>query len=331
MFATFVRVFAPPPPNTHTHPQFRRLLLVAMVFRTAMIPVQVLYNSTPLWAELVADTFPAMAFASAWTLLVTFFVRLVGVALGSGGAGTGPTPGKRGVVVQIAAYCVYAWLVGTACFVNAAEAAEAAAVLLYAFLSCIYAALLGTALCSCPRLLSLLSSSLARNSALAVRLAGCSATCLFVFAARAFGYARRVVSPSHTAASWWWQYGALELAPCVLFLVSMHPTTTTTQARNSSHNNSSSNSSNSRGRGGGGGPGGTPPLVSTSGKPMHRSESYPNSPLGRNTALRINVGSAAAAAAAAAGVETAPLLRPISSYGSNVGRIHLQPSHDGHD
>ena len=47
-----------------------------------MIPVQMWSN--PLWAQFVADTLPEMAFASAWTLLVSFFVQLVGVALGMG-------------------------------------------------------------------------------------------------------------------------------------------------------------------------------------------------------------------------------------------------------
>jgi hypothetical protein len=53
-----------------------------MVARVALIPVQIW--SWPIWCQFVGDTLPEMIFASAWTLLVTFFVQLVGIATGTG-------------------------------------------------------------------------------------------------------------------------------------------------------------------------------------------------------------------------------------------------------
>ena len=173
-----------------------------------MIPLQIWVN--PIWAQFVADTIPEMTFASAWTLLVSFFVQLVGVASGTGNS-TSP-----GLVIQITAYVVYAVVLGTY-FVN-----PVASVLLYALLCCIYAALFGTALYFCPRLLMLLQPSLAVHSQLAIRLAASSILCVVVFGGRTFGFARKVVAPPRSV-SWWWQYGALELIPSILFLLMMHP------------------------------------------------------------------------------------------------------------
>eukprot|EP00339_Tiarina_fusa_P022660 CAMPEP_0117035142 /NCGR_PEP_ID=MMETSP0472-20121206/24973_1 /TAXON_ID=693140 ORGANISM="Tiarina fusus, Strain LIS" /NCGR_SAMPLE_ID=MMETSP0472 /ASSEMBLY_ACC=CAM_ASM_000603 /LENGTH=353 /DNA_ID=CAMNT_0004744517 /DNA_START=124 /DNA_END=1182 /DNA_ORIENTATION=+ len=190
-----------------TRSRFRRLLLLAMSARTVMIPVQIW--SDPLWAQFVADTLPEMAFASAWTLLVSFFVQLVGIA-----SGTGNTT-STGMVIQMTSYVVYVMLVATY-FWN-----PLASVLLYALLCCIYAALLGTTLFFCPRLLTLLQPSLQRQRGLSVRLLSCTALCVFVFGGRTIGFARKVVAPPRQV-SWWWQYGALELIPAVLFLVMMH-------------------------------------------------------------------------------------------------------------
>lgn len=53
-----------------------------MVTRVILIPIQIW--SDPLWWQFVGDTLPEMVFASAWTLLVTFFVQVVGIATGSG-------------------------------------------------------------------------------------------------------------------------------------------------------------------------------------------------------------------------------------------------------
>ncbi len=64
-----------------------------MVARLLMIPVQIW--SDPMWLQFVGDTLPEMIFASAWSIMVTFFVQLVGVAEGVG-ANT-----KPGVVIQV--------------------------------------------------------------------------------------------------------------------------------------------------------------------------------------------------------------------------------------
>jgi hypothetical protein len=173
-----------------------------------MIPVQLW--SEPIWAQFVADTLPDMAFASAWTLLASFFVQLVAVATGTG---TATSPGW---VIQITAYALYIVVLGTY-FWN-----PVASVLLYALLFCIYAALFGTTLYFCPRLLLLLHPSLSQYSALAVRLSICSVLCVVVLGLQTFGFARKVLAPPDNV-SWWWQYGTLELIPAVFFLLMIHP------------------------------------------------------------------------------------------------------------
>lgn len=59
-----------------------------MIMRVILMPIQIW--SDPMWWQFVADTLPEMVFASAWTLLVTFFVQLVGIATGTG---TNTSPG----------------------------------------------------------------------------------------------------------------------------------------------------------------------------------------------------------------------------------------------
>jgi hypothetical protein len=139
--------------------------------------------SNPLWAQIVADTLPEMAFASAWTLLVSFFVQLVGVALGTG------TFTSTGMVIQMTAYDVYVISIATY-FWN-----PLASVLLYAPLCCIYPALFGTTLYFCPRLWTLLHPSLVRHSGLAIRMASFILLCFFFFGGRTVGFARKVVAP----------------------------------------------------------------------------------------------------------------------------------------
>lgn len=65
---------------------------MALLSRVVFLPVQIWSN--PLWWQFVSDSFPEMIFASAWSLLVTFFVQLVGIAMG---LGSSTTPG---VVIQ---------------------------------------------------------------------------------------------------------------------------------------------------------------------------------------------------------------------------------------
>ncbi len=99
---------------------------------------------------------------------------------------------------------------------------KVASVLLYALLCCIYAALFGTVLYFCPRLLGLLTPAHRRRGGLLTRLVLCSFLCLFLFGARAFGYARRVMAPPEKV-YWWWNYGCLELIPSGVLLILMHP------------------------------------------------------------------------------------------------------------
>ena len=205
-----------------------------MITRALMIPVQMW--SDPLWAQFVADTLPEMTFSSAWTLLVSFFVQLVGVAQGTG------TSTSTGMVIQATAYVVYGTLVATYCFGK-----KEASVLLYALLCCIYAALFGTSLYFCPRLVTLLAPSLKERSqmGLALRLLLCSVLCVFVFGGRTVGFARKVVAPPKHV-SWWWQYGALELVPSIVFLIMMHPSHTRRRANSNSNSNTTSSGQQQR-------------------------------------------------------------------------------------
>jgi len=184
-----------------------------MISRMALIPAQIWSN--PLWWQFFGDTLPEMVFASAWTLLVSFFVQLVGIATGTG---TNTTPG---VVIQATAYVVYLALITTQIWNSVAT------VLLYALLCCIYAALFGTVLYFCPRLLTLLQPSFVRHGGLAARLSICTLVCLLVFSAHTVGYARRVVAPPKRV-YWWYNYGALELIPSIVFLIVMHPSSNKT-------------------------------------------------------------------------------------------------------
>eukprot|EP00532_Pseudo-nitzschia_australis_P015141 CAMPEP_0168269078 /NCGR_PEP_ID=MMETSP0141_2-20121125/14078_1 /TAXON_ID=44445 /ORGANISM="Pseudo-nitzschia australis, Strain 10249 10 AB" /LENGTH=614 /DNA_ID=CAMNT_0008209585 /DNA_START=99 /DNA_END=1944 /DNA_ORIENTATION=- len=264
---------------------FRRLILIAMASRTVAIPIQI--YSDPLWVQLIADTFPVMTFATAWTWLVSFFVQLVGVALGStnnigtsttnsnsnfhshhsggGSTGCGGIIGGGGpssstgayrpaativTVIQITSYVVYALLIIAFTIFRRI----AAAVLLYALLCCVYATLLGTALYFCPRLLGLLLPGLDGKwySPLSSRLVACSGVSLLVFAARTFCFAKKVVQSTTPLGNtgggpyWWFQYGALELLPGLMFLVLLHPKRTMAPA---TPNNSKSGGSNSSGGG----------------------------------------------------------------------------------
>lgn len=63
-----------------------------MLARIIAMPVQIWTD--PHWYQFVGDTLPEMIFASAWTLLVTFFVQLVGIATGTG------TNASPGIVIQ---------------------------------------------------------------------------------------------------------------------------------------------------------------------------------------------------------------------------------------
>jgi hypothetical protein len=191
--------------------------LLAMISRMIMMPVMIWSN--PQWYQFVGDTLPEMIFASAWTLLVTFFVQIVGIA---SGVGTNASPG---IVIQATAYIVYLFLIGLQLVDTVAT------VLLYALLCCIYAALLGVVLYYFPTLIWLLQSTIRQSPppppstssdsntidnqgsigalGLSVRLIVTMVASIFVFLARTVGYAILVVMPPRRV-YWWWNYGRLE-------------------------------------------------------------------------------------------------------------------------
>lgn len=133
------------------------------------------------------------------------------------------------------AYIVYIILVLTF-FIN-----PVASVLLYALLCCIYAALFGTVVYFCPKLLILLKPSLDRYRGLTIRLGICSVLCIVVFVSHTVGYAINIVAPPRKV-YWWWNYGALELLPSALFLMLMHPTSSGNQETKSHQQRSPSTS-----------------------------------------------------------------------------------------
>lgn len=161
-----------------------------------------------------------MTFASAWTLLVSFFVQLVATAAGTAGGSNYTRPG---MVIQMVAYGIYLILVFTDIWNNDAS------VLLYAILCCIYAALFGTLLYFGPRLVTMLQPSLVRRSGLAIRLIACCVICMLVFAATSVDLARQVVAPPNER-EMWWKYGVLELFPSAALLIMMHPSRTQKKA-----------------------------------------------------------------------------------------------------
>jgi hypothetical protein len=193
-----------------------------MLTRIALIPVQIW--SDPMWWQFVSDTLPEMVFASAWTLLVTFFVQLVGIATGTG---TNTSPGlvisatvrtllfvfkvipNFSVSTNIwkliqstfgQAYVVYLVLIAMQ-LIN-----KIASVLLYALMCCIYATLFGVVMYFCPRLITLLRPSLQRNRGLAIRLIVATTVCMLIFGIHCISYARLVIAPPRKV-FWWYQYG----------------------------------------------------------------------------------------------------------------------------
>lgn len=192
-----------------TRQTFYKLLLVALVSRFLLLPVEAW--AAPTWYQFAADTFPYMTFASAWALLVSFFVQLVETASGM----ASESSGKTLFVMQAIAYTMYAAFMITYVW------NDSAILLLEALLCCIYAALFATLVYFGPKLLSLLRPSLVRRSGLAIRLVACSIVCLLVFGARTVGLAQRVLLLGQKESPWWYKYGALELFPAVALLIMM--------------------------------------------------------------------------------------------------------------
>lgn len=146
-----------------------------------------------MWWQFVGDSMPEMVFATAWSLLVTFFVQLVGIASGSGGTDTSPS-----LVMQAVAWVVYCILIIVEWF------NPVVAVLLFTLLGGIYATLLGIILYFLPRLFYLMRPAQRRD--LGFRLGVCAITCCGVFGGHMVGYGRLVVAPP-SKVFWWVQYG----------------------------------------------------------------------------------------------------------------------------
>lgn len=191
-----------------TRSMFYRLLLFALISRTVLIPVGGIVES--VYWKFVAKTFPEMTFASAWTLLVSFLVQLVGTASGTG-IYTQPS-----LMIQVIAYGIY--LVLTLVSLHA----HGAFVSVYAILCFIYVILFGSLLYFGPRLVSILYPSLLRRSSLALRLVCCCIICLLVFATKAVELAQKIFKQPNEEEDLI-EYLALELFPVVALLVMMFP------------------------------------------------------------------------------------------------------------
>lgn len=192
-----------------TRSMFYRLLFFAALSRVALLPVEFLVQSA-YWS-MVAETFPQMAYASAWTLFVSFLVQLADTALGTG-MYTQPS-----LVIQMIAYGMYLLLA-----IIALSKFEAfAPVSIYALLCFIYATLFGVILFYGPRLIAVLQPNLLRRFNLAVRLICCCFLCIIVFAVRAFVLVKHIIH-SHYQEKFWLKYGLLELFPTVAILIMMY-------------------------------------------------------------------------------------------------------------
>lgn len=189
---------------------FYRLLGIALLSRLIFIPLQQ-FSSGAMMA-LVSETLPQLAFASAWALLVTFFVHLVGTA----STGSTLSSNKPSLLLHIAVYLAYIVLVVWYWW------NDAAAVLLYALLCIIYGSLFGTLVYFGPKLIAILQPSLERQSGLQVRLISCCLVGTLVFLLQAISLARTVVTPS-AQQHFYITYGIFELLPACLLLVMMHP------------------------------------------------------------------------------------------------------------
>mmetsp|Transcript_8974 Transcript_8974/g.11939 ORF Transcript_8974/g.11939 Transcript_8974/m.11939 type:complete len:421 (-) Transcript_8974:256-1518(-) len=279
---------------------FRRILLLGMLARLITMPVMIW--SDPLWLQFVGDTLPEMIFATAWTLMVTFFVQLVGSVTGI------VTSADASIVIQATAYIVYTCLVVLELFNSVAS------VLLYALLCCIYAALLGSIAYFCPKLMTLLKPSLAScGRALVIRLYLCTFVCIVVFTGHMVVFAQVVIfSPQKVY--WWINYGLLELIPAVIFLFLMNPTSNNrSEPNNRSERNSPSIPTSTTeeswkkvGVYGGGG----------SGSGMRRVDSVGSASASSNNNNSNNNRRGQAAVGAAASSETTSLMKGSPSYGS---------------
>ena len=193
------------------------------------MPIAVYSGSA--WLQFTATTFPMMAFASAWALLVSFFVQLVAAATGHPGDYSNSI-----VVMQAIAYTLYGILDATY-IVN-----RNASVLVFALICCIYAGLSGTLVYAGPQLVVRLKVRLSTRPSLATRLVVCCTICTLAFLARTIALAVMVVAPPKIL-RWWWSYGTLELLPSLVLLLLMQPLPWKRHTGNAGTNNNNNNNS----------------------------------------------------------------------------------------
>jgi hypothetical protein len=209
--------------------QFYNLLLVALFLRTMLFPLLIYsyyHEEVTRTLEIMADSLPLVAFGATWAWLVNFFVQLVVTASGSYSPTTTDTTNAseddKGMslttALQGTAYGVYSCLLVSYFLYH-----EAAAVLLYALLCCVFAALMGTWVFVCPKLIVLLQPLEDFRKLLAVRLWISCFGVFVVLLGETIALARQVLLVfSFSERPLWILYGGLELLPAVTLLVMMH-------------------------------------------------------------------------------------------------------------
>lgn len=237
-----------------TRRAFFNLLFIALLSRLLLLPVQAFYFSPSshdihpdngmcmsLPACIFSRTLPDMCFASAFSLLVLFYAQLAGTASGGGPQGLSYILTRRRLfqTANIIVYAIYTFLFIFTAFVPHVPYALFQTCI-WSMLCFIYAALLGTLSYFGPQLLNLLRPSLARRSALAMRLSTTCIVCAAVFLSRTVCFAIAVYDtdykwthgivantiPSNAYQRQFDQnllgYTMLELLPSVIILAMMH-------------------------------------------------------------------------------------------------------------
>jgi len=237
-----------------TRRSFFNLLFVALLSRLLLLPVQAFFFS-PSSHDIHPDngmcmsspscifsrTLPDMCFASAFSLLVLFYAQLAGTASGGGPQGLSYILTRRRLfqTANVVVYAIYTLLFIFTAFVPHVPYALFQTYI-WSMLCLIYATLLGTLSYFGPQLLKLLRPSLARRSALAMRLSTTCIVCAAVFLSRTVCFAiavydtdykwtHGIVASSISVDAYRTQfdqnllgYTMLELLPSVIILAMMH-------------------------------------------------------------------------------------------------------------
>jgi hypothetical protein len=237
-----------------TRRAFFNLLFIALLSRLLLLPVQAFFFSPSshdihpdsgmcmsLPACIFSRTLPDICFASAFSLLVLFYAQLAGTASGGGPQGLSYILTRRRLfqMANIIVYAIYTLLFIFTAFVPHVPYALFQTSI-WSMLCIIYAALLLTLSYFGPQLLKLLRPSLARRSALAMRLITTCIVCAAVFFSRTvcfaiavydtdYKWAHGIVASSISSDAYRTQfdqnllgYTMLELLPSVIILAMMH-------------------------------------------------------------------------------------------------------------